>query len=49
MTDNKQSEEKGPKMPTKGAQQRLVGAALAAKRTGKAIRQKSKKVAEGMF
>ena len=35
-------------MPTKGAQQRLLGAALAAKRTEKAISPEVKKVAEGM-
>ena len=40
MPDNKQLGEKGTKIPTKGAQQKLMGAALAAKRTGKAIRQK---------
>jgi hypothetical protein len=48
MPDHKQLGEKGTKMPTKGVPQRLLGAALAAKRTGKAISPEVKKVAEGM-
>jgi hypothetical protein len=35
-------------MPTKGAQQRLMGAALQAKRTGRAISPKVAEVAKGM-
>ena len=35
-------------MPTKGVPQRLLGAALAAKRTEKAISPEVRKMAEGM-